>query len=197
MRMNFLLVLAAAASLLSLSQCTSVPKNINNVCSVFDSDSDWYDEAKEASEKWGTSIPVMMAIMRRESGFIDDARPPRRWYLGFIPGSRPSSAYGYAQALDGTWSDYKKSTGRWFADRDDFDDAIDFIGWYLNVSQRKLGIKQRDAYRHYLAYHEGWGGYRSGSYNSKPALKTWAKQVQTTASRYTMQLNRCRGQLES
>ena len=43
-----------------------------------------------------------------------------------------SSAYGYAQALEGTWDDYRKDTGRRGADRDDFADSSDFIGWYMH-----------------------------------------------------------------
>ncbi len=182
-------------ALLTLAGCTGVPRNVNNICAIFDDQSGWFDDAAASERKWGMPIPVMMAIMRRESSFRDDARPPRRWLLGFIPMGRPSSAYGYAQALNGTWAHYIKATGNSGADRDDFDDAIDFIGWYMSVSKRKLGFKPRDAYRHYLAYHEGWAGYARGSYKGKPALKSWAQQVRSTAARYTRQLNGCRKRL--
>ncbi len=182
---------------LLLAACSSVPDDINNVCRIFEDESDWFEEATMAEAKWGAPIPVMMAIMRRESSFRDDARPPRRWFLGFVPLGRPSSAYGYAQALDGTWEMYQDATGNNWADRDDFDDAIDFIGWYMSVSRQKLEFAPNDSYRHALAYHEGWTGYTKGSYKSKPAVKAYAQGVQTTAARYTKQLNNCRQHLQS
>ena len=61
-----------------------------------------------------------MATIYTESSFRHNAKPPRKWYLGFIPGKRASSAYGYSQALDGTWDRYQKETGRWGASRTDF-----------------------------------------------------------------------------
>jgi hypothetical protein len=183
--------------LLFLAACTSTPNDIDNVCSVFENDDDWYQDARASEKRWGAPVPVMMAIMRRESGFQDDAKPARRWFLGFVPLGRPSSAYGYAQALDGTWKMYQKATDNSWADRDDFDDAIDFIGWYMNVSKQKLNFAANDAYSHALAYHEGWTGYANDSYKSKAAVRTYAQGVQTTAARYTRQLNGCRADLES
>jgi len=51
-----------------------------------------------------------MAIIRQESSFQADAQPPRSRILWIIPGPRPSSAYGYSQALDGTWDWYRQAT---------------------------------------------------------------------------------------
>jgi hypothetical protein len=189
--------LFALFGFLLLAACTSVPSDINNVCNVFENDDDWYHHARAAEKRWGAPVPVMMAIMRRESGFRDDAKPDRRWLLGFIPLGRPSSAYGYAQALDGTWEMYQKATDNGWADRDDFADAIDFIGWYMNVSKQKLKFKANDAYRHALAYHEGWTGYANDSYKSKSTVRAYAQGVQATAARYTRQLSGCRKSLES
>ena len=64
----------------------------------FEEKDDWYDDAADARDEWGSPIPVMMAIMHQESRFQADAKPPRKKLLGFIPGSRLSSAYGYSQA---------------------------------------------------------------------------------------------------
>ncbi len=69
---------------------------------------------------------------------------------------RKSSSYGYAQAKDETWRWYERSIGK-NRDRDDFSDAIDFIGWYNNQSVRTLGISRTDTFSLYLAYHEGHG----------------------------------------
>jgi len=43
-------------------------------------------------------------------------------------------------------------------DRDDFGDAINFIGWDGNYSQKKIGVSKWHAYNQYLACHEGHGG---------------------------------------
>ncbi len=179
-----------------MSSCTYQPKNIDNICQIFLGNVNWYKDAKNSNKRWGTPINVMMAIMHQESSFVDDARPPRRWFLWVIPLPRSSSAYGYAQAQDPVWGEYKKATGKKFADRDDFDDAIDFIGWYTHLTQRRLKISKWDAYNQYLAYHEGRGGYSRGTYNKKPWLKKVANKVKLRAARYNKQLKGCEARLE-
>ena len=47
--------------------------------------------------------------------------------------------------MDETWSQYKKATGRRGTDRDDFEDAMDVVGWYNDQSHRKNGIAKSDA----------------------------------------------------
>ena len=73
-------------------------------------------------------VHVLMATIRIESGFEQRARPPRRKLLGFIPWTRASTAYGYSQALDGTWDEYRATTGNRGARRTNFSDAVDFVG---------------------------------------------------------------------
>ena len=103
---------------------------------------------------------LQMAIIHQESRFKADARTPMKYILGVIPTGRQSSAFGYSQALDGTWKEYRQTTGRWGARRDDIYDAADFIGWYLAASNRELGISLSDTRNQYLAYHEGRTGYK-------------------------------------
>jgi hypothetical protein len=138
----------------------------------------------------------MMAIMHQESRFVDDAQPERDWFLGFIPLPRKSSAYGFAQAQDPVWGEYLSQTGNSGADRDDFEDAIDFIGWYTDGSHRRLKLSKWDAHAQYLAYHEGRGGYSRGSYQSKPWLKKVATKVKNQASKYNQQLKTCQKTLD-
>lgn len=182
----------SACTLLLLVACSSSPpKKTNDICAIFDQRGSWYGDAKDANERWGTPIHVMMAIIKQESGFVDDAKPPKKKFLWVIPAGRVSSAYGYAQALDSTWDNYKDETGNWFADRDDFDDAIDFVGWYTNKTYQRNGISKWDAYNQYLAYHEGHGGYARGTYNSKAWLKRVARRVDNTSKTYAAQLKTC------
>jgi hypothetical protein len=186
MRAACLLVLVLVAGC-----TTSPPRNIDDICAIFREKDGWYDDAADSREEWGTPIPVMMAMMYQESRFQAKAKPPRKKILGFIPGPRPSSAYGYSQAKKSTWKEYKSSAGNYGADRDDFSDAIDFIGWYNYKSHKRSGISRKDAYRLYLAYHEGHGGYNRGTYRKKPWLDGVARKVQRKASTYQQQLAAC------
>ena len=185
-------------SLLGLSACTAPqPKNIGDVCDIFDEYYDWYNASKAVQKKYGVPVSVSMAFIHQESKFIGDNRPPREWFLWIIPGPRPSSAYGYAQALDGTWDEYRRLSGNWGADRDEFEDAVDFIGWYNARTIKRTGMPSHDAYRLYLAYHDGAGGYLRGSYKNKPWLIKVAKKVERRAKLYQRQLVQCQEDLES
>lgn len=190
-------VLFSIFSILIFISCSNYkPANTNDLCSIFRGETDWYEDAVDANKKWGAPVWVMMAIMNQESRFVDDAKPDRNWFLGIIPLPRDSSAFGYAQAQDPAWEDYKRATGHGGADRDDFDDAIDFIGWYMHETQRQLGVSKWDAYNQYLAYHEGRGGYKRGTWKNKDWLKKVATKVQHQSSRYNQQLKGCKAQLD-
>jgi hypothetical protein len=188
--------LTLLAALLLAGCATSPPSNVDNVCAIFREKDGWYDHAADASRRWNSPIPVMMAIMHQESRFDAKAKPPRRRILGIIPGTRPSDSYGYSQALKSTWKSYQRSAGNRGADRDDFADSIDFIGWYNDQSHRRSGISRNDPYRLYLAYHEGHGGYNRGSYRSKSWLQSVARKVEQRASSYNAQLRRCEEDLK-
>jgi hypothetical protein len=183
---------AAALLLLLLGACASAPpSNTANICSMFDERRSWYHAAKKSEERWAIPTPVAMAFIGQESGFRARAKPPRKRILWIFPGPRPSNAFGYAQALDSTWSDYRGSAGGWSARRSNFADAVDFVGWYNRMSVRENGIAPSDAYNLYLAYHEGNGGFRRRTYEGKGWLLQTARNVQNNASRYEAQLQGC------
>lgn len=188
----FLLLLLVVA----LSACvSSPPRQVDNLCSIFSEKRSWYKKAKRVEKKWRSPIPTMMAMMHQESRFRAKARPPRSKILWVIPWTRPSDAYGYPQALDSTWKWYQKSTGNWRADRDDFGDAINFIGWY-NAQTHKLNrVGMADTYNLYLAYHEGHGGYKRKTYRSKKWLRPVAQKVASKAQAYKKQLQGCEKKL--
>ncbi|MFH1953943.1 MAG: hypothetical protein ABIL06_20290 [Pseudomonadota bacterium] len=189
-------LLAGGLLVLLFHGCASTPppKRIDNICEIFREHSGWYEDAFESYKRWGIPIPVMMAILHQESKYVSDAKPPRTTCLWIFPGPRPSSAYGYAQAKDETWEEYQESTGNSWADRDDFDDAIDFVGWYCNLSSMKCGISKQNARDLYLAYHEGRGGFNRKSYRGKKWLLQVANKVQERANRYQGQLASCEGE---
>lgn len=167
------------------------PPNQQNICEIFREQPDWYDYARDAQAKWGTPIATQMAFIQRESSFRSHVKPPRRRLLGFIPWTRPSSAYGYAQAQDPVWGEYEDDAGRLFARRTHMKHATDFIGWYNARTHRMTGLSLHNPEHLYLAYHEGQGGYQRGSYRRKPAVRQAARQVSRSASRYQRQLAAC------
>ena len=162
----------------SLFACASKPPAFTeDVCLIFTEKKSWYKAAKKSEENWNIPISVSMAFIKQESSFVANARPERTQLLGFIPWKRKSSARGYAQAIDGTWEMYLEETGGWFKQRNDFNDAVDFIGWYNNKSAKELGISRDDARALYLAYHEGIAGFKKGNHRSKPWLLGVADEV--------------------
>lgn len=178
--------------LLALGGCaTTQPRSTESICQVFDQYPGWRDDARDAQKRWGTPVNVLMAFVQRESGFRGKARPARPHFL-FIPLPRRSSAYGYAQAQDPVWQEYKKANGRWFKSRKDMDDSLDFLGWYTDRIHRELGISKWDPRNLYLAYHEGIGGYRSGQWKRDTHLLQTADVVDQLARTYGAQLQNCR-----
>ncbi|MDP2901933.1 MAG: hypothetical protein Q8N96_02325 [Methylovulum sp.] len=180
-------------SLFALTACATMPpQNSDDLCATFTEKDEWYDEARKSYQKWGVPVPVLMAIMHQESHFVADAQPPRPWILGIIPWFRDSSAYGYAQAKDETWDDYQDSAGGSWADRAEFADSADFIGWYCHISHTKLHIAKGDAKNLYLAYHEGHSGYQRKTYLRKAWLRRIADKVAGKAIQFQKQLYQCK-----
>lgn len=171
------------------------PRNLDNICSIYKEKRKWYKASLNTERKWGVPPQIPMAFMHQESKFDGTALPPRKYILWVIPWGRVSSAYGFAQAQTPAWSDYIKDTGNSGAKRNDFSDSIDFIGWYISKTQQVNGVSKWDAYNQYLNYHEGWGGYRRKTYNSKSWLIGVAKKVQTKSSTYSAQYNGCKQEL--
>ncbi len=189
-------IVLACAALLALTACASGPPDqVHDACLILEDNRAWWRALERTEERWGVSPGVQLAILKRESSFNARARPARTRLLGFIPGPRPSSAYGYAQALETTWHWYRRDTGRRRADRDDFSDAVDFIGWYAAKSRELAGVPSHDAYALYLTYHEGHGGYSRGTYRNKAWLLRAASEVRSDAARYNAQIAQCEDRL--
>ncbi|MCP4414112.1 MAG: hypothetical protein GY808_16260 [Gammaproteobacteria bacterium] len=183
--------------LLNIAACASGKlTNKENLCQIFRDNDDMYDAAMAMEKQWRVPPQIPMAFMYQESRFKDDARPPRDYLLWFIPWGYQSSAYGYAQAKNEVWSDYKRATGNKGADRDDIDDALDFMGWYIRQSNKLNKVSVWDAKAQYLNYHEGWGGYKRGTWKNKSWLLTVANKVDLRARKYGAQLKKCRDSLD-
>ena len=180
-------------SLLSFSACSSIPSNTADGCSIFSERYLWYKFAKKTEKKWGTPIYIQLAIIRMESDFDWLARPERQKIFKVIPYKRPSSSLGYSQAVKGTWKQYKEETGNKLASRILFKDSVDFIGWYTTKSSQILKISKKDAFKQYLAYHEGWGNYKYYKENKK--VIALARKVEKQSKIYRKQLVKCSNKL--
>jgi hypothetical protein len=186
-------LLGCAAGLGLFSQsCASAgaPREVDDFCALIEQRAGWYDAARLAALRWDVSPGVLLAVIHQESRFRSEARP---WWklFGVLPLAPASTAYGYGQATDATWRDYLRSTGRRAARRDDFADAVDFVGWYADRIHRLARIPKHDAFRLYLAYHEGPGGFVRGSHEAKPWLIGVARRVAERAALWDQDAARC------
>ena len=180
-------------SLFLISACSSVPQNTSNSCKIFDERYLWYKHSKKVEQKWGTPIHIQLAIIKMESDFDWLAKPPRQKLFKVIPFKRPSSSFGYSQAVKGTWEQYKKETGNNLATRVRFKDSVDFIGWYTNKTESILKISKKDAFKQYVAYHEGWGNFKYYKKNKK--VIRLANKVKKQSNTYKKQLIECKNSL--
>ena len=175
------------------SACSSIPVNTSNSCSIFDEKYLWYKHTKKVEQKWGTPIHIQLAIIKMESDFDWLAKPPRQKLFKVIPFKRPSSSFGYSQAVKGTWKQYKIETGNKLATRTRFKDSVDFIGWYTNKTKSILKIPINNVFKQYIAYHEGWGNYKNYKKNKK--VISLAKKVERQSKIYKNQLLKCQKSL--
>ncbi|CBI75768.1 conserved exported protein of unknown function [Bartonella clarridgeiae 73] len=181
---------------LILGSCaTKPPIHINNACAILaQKDSffnNWRKASKNAELLHGIPMPIILATIRVESSFRHNASPPRKKLFGFIPWKRRSTAYGYSQALESTWNNYIRSTGKVFAWRTSFADTVDFIAWYHRQSVRRNGISPNDAYNLYLNYHMGHGAYARNKGPSSAAIAKTAQRVEELSKLYDQQLKAC------
>ena len=177
------------------SACSSIPKNTANSCSIFNERYLWYKHAKKTEKKWGTPIYLQLAIIKMESSFDWLAKPPRQKLFKIVPYKRPSSSFGYSQAVKGTWRQYKDETGNKYATRARFKDSVDFIGWYTSKTEKILKVPKTDAFKQYIAYHEGWGNYKNYKNNKK--VINLANRVEKQSNIYKKQLSDCKKSLST
>ena len=136
---------------------------------------------------------IQLAFIKFESDFHWLAKPKRQKLFKIIPFKRPSSSFGYSQAVKGTWKQYKEEQNKPLALRTRFKDSVDFIGWYTNKSSKLLKIPKNDAFKQYIAYHEGWGNYKNYKKNKK--VIGLAKKVERQSNKYKNQLLKCKSKL--
>ena len=173
--------------------CSSIPKNTNDGCSIFSERYWWYKHSKKIEQKWGVPIYIQLAFIKMESDFDWLAKPKREKIFKVIPFKRPSTSFGYSQAIKGTWKQYKSETNNPLATRTRYKDSVDFIGWYINKTEKILKISKNNVFKQYIAYHEGWGNYKNYKKNQK--VMQLANRVKIQSDKYKRQLENCKTKL--
>ena len=189
---KFLLVL-----LFFLSACSSVPKYPQNACKIFGQKYFWYKHIKKSSETYGAPIHIILAFINKESGFNRWAKPKRTKLFKIVPYKRPSSSFGYSQAINKTWELYKTETNNPMALRSRFKDSVMFIGWYMKKTNKINKIPFNDTYRQYLNYYLGWGNYAKKVYKTDKKAIIYAKSVEKLSKIYKNQLKECQKNLNN
>ena len=178
-----------------LASCSFIPKNTENACSIFSERYLWYKSVKKSSEKYGAPVHIILAFVNKESGFDRRARPPRTKIFKIIPYKRPSSSFGYSQAVKKTWELYKTETNSPLALRTRWRDSVFFISWYISKTNKINKIPLNDAYRQYLNYYLGWGNYSKKTYKTDKKAVIFAKSVEKQSKIYKSQLKECQKSL--
>ena len=180
-----------------LTACSSVPKYPQNACKIFGQKYLWYKSAKKSSDTYGVPIHIILAFVNKESGFNRWAKPKRKKLFKIVPYKRPSSSFGYSQAVKKTWELYKAETNSPLALRTRFKDSVMFIGWYMNKTKKINKIPLNDSYRQYLNYYLGWGNYAKKTYKSDKKAIILAKRAQEQSKIYKNQLAGCQKSLNN
>lgn len=183
-------------TLFFLTSCSSIPKHPQNACKIFGQNYLWYKSIKKSSETYNVPIHIILAFVNKESGFNRWAKPPRTKIFKIIPYKRPSSSYGYSQAVNKTWELYKSESDNPLALRTRFKDSVMFIGWYINKTNKINKVPRSDSYRQYLNYYLGWGNYAKKVYKTDKKSIIFAKKVEQQSKVYKNQLKECKKSLD-
>ena len=178
------------------TSCSSIPKYPQNACKIFGENYLWYKSAKKSSETYGAPIHIILAFVNKESGFNRWAKPRRKKLFKIVPYKRPSSSFGYSQAVKKTWELYKTETDNPLALRARFKDSVMFIGWYISKTNKINKIPLNDSYRQYLNYYLGWGNYAKEAYKKDKKAIILAKNVEKQSKIYRNQLKECQKSLD-
>ena len=179
-----------------LVSCSSVRKYSSNACKIFGEKYLWYKHVKKSCQTYGALPHIILAFVNKESGFNRWAKPKRTKLFKIVPYKRPSSSFGYSQAVKKTWELYKKETNNPLALRTRFKDSVMFIGWYISKTNKINKIPLSDSYRQYLNYYLGWGNYAKKTYKTDKKAIIFAKSVEKQAKIYKNQLKECQKSLD-
>ncbi|MED7788744.1 transglycosylase SLT domain-containing protein [Francisella sp. 19X1-34] len=170
-----------------ISSCSEETKIDDKMgpCEILAQHPSWKKPLKMAQDKYKLPPAFAMAIIYQESRFDANAK------------SKYSSAYGYAQAVDGTWKHFQQDVNS-NAKRNNFNDSVQFIGWYMAQLSKSLKISMSDSKNLYMAYMLGATGfkrYKAGTFKNKAKIqedKKIAEKVSNYTKAYQSQFKNCK-----
>lgn len=179
--------LTIAFTALAISSCSERAKvdDSMGVCEILVQNPSWSKSLKAAQDTYKLPPAFAMAIIYQESKFKAEAK------------SKGSSAYGYAQAIDGTWKNFQKDV-KSNAKRNNFNDSVQFVGWYTAQLAKSTKLKMSDSYNLYMAYMLGATGfkcYKAGTLKNKAKIvedKKLAQKVKDFTAHYQSQFKKCK-----
>lgn len=168
----------------------------NNACQ-FLQDNPMISEALAFNNKNTAEKALTLSIIQHESNHRAHARPVKSWLIkNWVPWTYYSSARGYAQSTDATWSDFKKSQKSTRLHQSSYFDSVWFIRWYFNRHHDAIQTSPMDYHEAYFLYHDGYHGYFQKKYRRSLAMSRYASMVAKDAKRYEKQLERCKEALK-
>ena len=141
-------------------------------------------------------ISTILAVINKESGFKRFAKPPRHKLFKIIPYRRPSSSFGFSQAINKTWELYKKENNKPTALRISYRSSSDFVGWYFWKANKINKVSLSNTRDLYLNYYLGFSAYKNKAYRTDKKAIIFAMSVEKQAKVYKNQLRECKSILK-
>jgi len=179
-----------------IASCSSVPKYPQDACKIFGEKYFYLKYTRAASKKWGVPISTILAVINKESGFKRFAKPPRHKLFKIIPYRRPSSSFGFSQAINKTWELYKKENNKPTALRISYRSSSDFVGWYFWKANKINKVSLSNTRDLYLNYYLGFSAYKNKAYRTDKKAIIFAMSVEKQAKVYKNQLRECKSILK-
>ena len=181
---------------LFLASCSYVPKYPQNACKIFSEKYTYLKYSRAASKKWNVPISSILAVINKESGFRRFAKPKRTKLFKIIPYRRPSSSFGFSQAINKTWELYKKENNKPTALRISYRSSSDFVGWYFWKANKINKVSLSNTRDLYLNYYLGFSAYKNKAYRTDKKAIIFAMSVEKHAKVYKNQLRECKSILK-
>ena len=122
---------------------------------------------KKSEEKWGTPIYLQLAIIKMESDFDWLAKPPRQNFLKLFHIKDHLALLVIRKLLMEHGNNIKKKQEISLQLELDLKIVLILLVGIRLKTEKILKVSKTDAFKQYIAYHEGWGNYKNYKSNKK------------------------------
>lgn len=140
------------------------------ICELLDENDEWVGPAVKLKERYGTPLSLALVLLEPPLSDLDKKHV------------RPRAS---------DWDEYRIRSERWDASPYNPDDALDFIGWYTQLSTQRNNLNWQGAGDHYLALRLGHGDFHRFDAEKYPELTKQAEHIQVRAERWERELQGC------